>query len=183
MDFLENIKEIMKDHPGRLEHIIGVMEESMKLAEMYGYDIEKARIIALLHDVAKKTGECTLKAYMVEGGYDLNTHPKIWHAYVGEYLALTKYGITDDEILKAIKWHTTGHTNMTGLQKILFVADITEQRTRTFEDAKIMRELSYKSLDEAIYYKLDYMMKKPITFHEDTLAMWEEYKNLREVNK
>lgn len=183
MDFLQNIKEIMKDHPGRLEHIIGVMEESIKLAGLYGADKEKARVIALLHDVAKKTGDCTMKALMVEGGYDLKTHPKIWHAYVGEYLALTKYGITDDEILKAIKWHTTGHRNMTLLQKILFVADFTEERTRTSENAKIMRELSYKSLDDAIYYKLEYKLSRPIIHHKDTLAMWDEYKKLKEVNE
>lgn len=176
MDYLKEIKEIMKNHPGRLSHIIGVMEESMKLAEHYGLDVEKAKTIALLHDVAKKTGECTMKTYMVQGGYDLKTHPKIWHAYVAEYLALTKYGITDDEILKAIKWHTTGHPDMTDLQKVMFIADITERNTRHFKDAEIMRELSYKSLNETVAYKLNYMLNSPITMHEDTYAMWEEYK-------
>ncbi len=176
MDYLQNIKDIMKEHPGRLEHILGVMDESIKLAEIYKLDVEKARVMALLHDVAKKIGDCTMKTYMVQGGYDLKLHHKLWHAYVGEFLALTQYGVTDDEILKGIKWHTTGHPDMTELQKVLFVADITEKRTRLFEDARIMREISYKSLNEAVAYKLNYMLSNPITHHPYTVEMWEKYK-------
>lgn len=184
MDLLNEIKTIMKDHPGRLEHILGVTEEAVALAKHWGLDVEKARTAALLHDVAKKTGECTLKTLMVQGGYDLKTHHKIWHAYVAEFLALTKYGITDDEILKAIKWHTTGHPDMTDLQKVLFIADITERRTRNFVDSDIMHEISYRSLDEAIAYKLNYMLASPITFHKDTYDMWDKYKKYyKEVNK
>jgi predicted HD superfamily hydrolase involved in NAD metabolism len=176
VDYLKEIKQVMKDHPGRLEHILGVTEESILLARHYGLSVEKARTIALLHDSAKKIGDCTMKTYMVQGGYDLKLHPKLWHAYVGEFLALTKYGVHDDEILKAIKWHTTGHPDMTELQKVLFIADITEQRTRDFEDSRIMREISYRSMDEAIAYKLHYMMDKIKEHHPDTLAMWEKYK-------
>lgn len=183
MDYLKIITEIMKDHPGRLEHILGVMDESIILAKIHGLDVEKARTIALLHDVAKKTGECTMKALMVKGGYDISVHYKLWHAYVGEYLAYTKYGIMDDEILKAIKWHTTGHPDMTELQKVLFIADITEQRTRDFKDSAIMREISHKSLNKAIAYKLNFMLKKIITKHPDTYDMWEKYeKYLEEVD-
>ncbi len=176
MDLIDEIREVMKEHPGRLAHIMGVMDESIRLAEHYELDVEKAKTIALLHDVAKKTGHCTMKALMLQGGYDIQSHEKLWHAYVGEYLALTKYGISDNETLKAIKWHPTGHPDMTELQKVLFVADITERNTRKFKDSEIMRELSYKSLNEAVAYKLHYMINGPIRMHEDTYAMWDKYK-------
>jgi len=182
MDFLVEIKEIMKEHPGRLEHILGVLDEIIVLANIHGLDAEKARTMALLHDVAKKIGDCTMKTFMVQGGYDLSIHHKIWHAYVGEFLAFTKYGIKDDEILKAIKWHTTGHPDMTDLQKALFIADITEKRTRDFKDSALIREVSHTSLDEAIAIKLDHLMKNLFTKHQDTYNMWEKYKKyLREV--
>jgi predicted HD superfamily hydrolase involved in NAD metabolism len=176
MDLVQEIKDVMQEHPKRLSHIMGVMDESMKLAEHYGLDVEKAKKIALLHDIAKKTGDCTMKALMIQGGYDIKEHEKLWHAFVGEYLALTKYGITDEEILNAIKWHPTGHPDMTELQKVLFVADITERNTRMFKDSEIMREISYKSLDEAVAYKLHYMINGSVKMHENTYAMWEQYK-------
>ncbi len=182
MDYLVEIKKIMEDHPGRLEHILGVLDEITVLANIHGLDVEKARTMALLHDVAKKTGECTMKTFMVQGGYDLKLHHKIWHAYVGEFLAFTKYGIKDDEILKAIKWHTTGHPDMTDLQKALFIADITEKRTRDFNGSAIMRKISHVSLNEAIAYKLNYMLENIVSSHQDTYNMWEKYKKyLREV--
>ena len=38
------------------------------------------------------------------------------------------YNVRDEEILKAIKYHTTGNENMSLLEKIVFLADAIEEK-------------------------------------------------------
>lgn len=53
----------------------------------------------------------------------------------GAVIAKYKYGL-DDEIVNAIKYHTTGKENMTILEKIIYLADATEPRKRLYEKSK-----------------------------------------------
>ena len=53
----------------------------------------------------------------------------------GAVIAKYKYGL-DDEIVNAIKYHTTGKENMTILEKIIYLADATESRKRLYEKSK-----------------------------------------------
>ena len=54
MDYLKLIEERLKDHPGRLLHSIGVMEECIRMAKKYNLDVQKAKSLGILHDIAKK---------------------------------------------------------------------------------------------------------------------------------
>ena len=49
---------------------------------------------------------------------------KVIHAKAGAIIARDEFGITDQEILDAIRYHTTGRPGMTMLEKIIFIADI-----------------------------------------------------------
>ena len=71
----------------------------------------------------------------------------ILHAYAGADLARTKYGVTDEAVLRAIRLHTTGDAHMTKLDKILYLADMIEP-SRTFAGVSEIR--MEKSLDDAI---------------------------------
>lgn len=145
----EELKKLLT--PERYAHSIGVMETAVELAEIYGADTEKARIAGLLHDCAKNLddiyGRCRdLEVSLDE--FELKSPPLV-HAKLGAEFAKVHFGITDKEILEAIRWHTIGKPKMTLLEKIVFVADLTEPG-RTFPDAEPLRALSRKNLDAAL---------------------------------
>lgn len=126
----------------RLLHSLGCAQEAASLAERFGLDSKKAYIAGLLHDCAK----CLSKEKLFEIGSHLDlvegedTNSKIIHAPVSAYLAKEEFGIEDEEILSAIRWHTLGRADMTEFEKILFLADKIEPNTRDldFRDRVLM---------------------------------------------
>ena len=81
----------------------------------------------------KSETESILKNLTLEcGEFD---NPKTHHAPVGAYIARKEFGIKDEEILSAIRWHTLGKVDMTIFEKIIFLADKIETRTRPKENA------------------------------------------------
>jgi predicted HD superfamily hydrolase involved in NAD metabolism len=77
---------------------------------------------------------------------------KTWHAPVGAYIAKKEYGVNDEEILSAIRWHTIGKKNMSNFEKIIFLADKIEERTREIEFRKKIENalLERQNLDDAM---------------------------------
>ena len=120
----------------RFEHSLGVAETSIELAKRFNLDVDKAYTAGLLHDCAKCMPKD--KQLQIMNSY-LNVEecemisPKTFHAPVGAYCAEKEFGITDSEILSAIRWHTIGKLDMTDFEKIIFIADKIEPRTRPAE--------------------------------------------------
>lgn len=183
MELREKIKLIMKDHPGRLLHILGVESMAVKLAHIYGVDESRASIAALLHDVAKKMPLETLKELMDKAGYDSRMHYKLWHAYVGAYLAKEEYGIMDEDIIDAIKYHPTGHPNMSLLGEIIFVADWVEENTRNYGSEEEVRKIAMANIKRAVAIKLDFLMKKIPDNTEETALAYIKYKKYLKEDK
>ena len=134
---IENIKKWLKNNLNdeRYEHSLGTADSAKELAVKFGLDEEKAYYTGLIHDCAK----CLPKEEMnkilakltLEDGESEN--PKTHHAPVGAYVAKTEFGVDDEEILSAIRWHTIGKLNMSLFEKIIFLADKIEIRTRPKE--------------------------------------------------
>ena len=69
-------------------------------------------------------------------------------------------GITDEELLGAVRYHTTGKSGMNLLQKIVYIADYISKE-RDYPDVDVMRRLSKEvSLEEASLYALRYSIRK-----------------------
>ena len=136
MDYISKTETIdwLKEHldTERFEHSIGVAETASELAEMFNLDKERAYTAGLLHDCAKKFSKDEMLKIMetlpIEECEMIN--PKTYHAPVGSYIAKTEFGIKDEEILSSIRWHTLGKLNMTDFEKVIFIADKIEPRTR-----------------------------------------------------
>lgn len=129
---IEEIKEKLKNclTSERYMHSIGVMEMAAELAKQFNYNIIKAEIAGLLHDCAKCLSTEELEKYSYCLCECERESKKTWHAPIGALIAEKEYGITDKEILSAIRWHTIGKTNMSDFEKIIFIADKIEKRTR-----------------------------------------------------
>lgn len=163
----------------RYKHSIGVSREALRMARLFGADEEKAYIAGLLHDCAKcceKDEQFEIcKKYGIE--VDKYTHlcPAVLHAPAGAALAEHEYGIDDPEILSAIRYHTTACADMSLLDKIIYVADMTEPG-RDYDGADELRALAAKDIDEAyteaLRQTLMFNIQKYAAVHPDTLAAW-----------
>ena len=155
----ENFEELKKqlkkelDH-NRYEHTIGVMYTAGCLAMAYGYDIDKAQLAGLLHDCAKcipndkKLKLCEKHSIPVSKVESEN--PFLLHAKLGAHVARDAYGITDVDILHAIKVHTTGEPDMNLLDKIIYIADYIEPLRDKARNLKEIRQLAFSDIDAAL---------------------------------
>ncbi len=137
----------------RLAHSFGVRDTAEMLARRYGVDPEKARIAGILHDCAKNIPKDIGIQKCEAAGIPLKpicyVEKGLVHSYLGAYVAKTEFGISDEEILAAIYYHTTGHENMPPLTKIIYLSDIIEPG-RNVPDADALRALAMEDLDEAL---------------------------------
>ncbi len=138
----------------RYEHTLGVAFTAASLAMRYGADVKQAQVAGLLHDCAKcMTNEERLsicKKNKLEVTPVEKANPFLLHAKVGAFLAKEKYGIQDEEILSAVRFHTTGRPNMTLLEKIVFTADYIEPSRKTAPNLDEVRTLAFQNLDMAL---------------------------------
>ena len=141
----------------RIPHVLGTEQEAIRLAERYGADVEKARVAALLHDCTKKLDMDEQLALCRHYGIELDELErkalKLLHAKTGAAVARDVFGV-DDEIYRAIWWHTTGHANMTLLEKIIYLADYIEP-SRDFPGVDKLRAVCYKDLNEGLLTGLE----------------------------
>ena len=130
----------------RIPHVLGTEQEAIRLAERYGADVDKARTAALLHDCTKKLGMEEQLELCRRFGIQLDELEqralKLLHAKTGAAIAKEVFGV-DEEIFRAIWWHTTGHAGMTLLEKILYLADYIEP-SRDFPGVDALRKACYE---------------------------------------
>lgn len=178
---LELVKKQLTEH--RYIHTIGVMETAIVLAEKFHSDPRKAELAAIFHDYAKFRPKEEMRQIIVDEnlGSDLLLYnQELWHAPIGAYLVEKEVGITDSEILNAIRFHTSGRPNMTLLEKVIYVADYIEPG-RHFPGVEEVRKLAEISLDEAlikaIHNTIVFLMKKKQPIYPDTFLTYNDLVN------
>lgn len=138
----------------RYEHTLGVEYTAAALAMRYGGNIRDAQIAGLLHDCAKclsdkKRLEICAKHHIPVTALE-RKNPFLLHAKVGAYLARKKYGVKNQDILNAIRNHTTGRRDMSLLEKIVFVSDYIEPGRKHAPNLEEIRQLAFLDLDRAL---------------------------------
>ena len=128
----------------RLIHTASVISCALIKAEELGLDKDDVFLAGLLHDVAKYVDYKTVKGFTKP----LDMPEPVVHAFLGEYMARNILGIKNEEVLDAIKYHTSGKPEMSKLAKLIFVADMVEDG-RTYDGVEELRRYyETKSLDE-----------------------------------
>ncbi len=142
----------------RLNHTLRVVEEAKKLAVKHSVDVDKAAMTALLHDCGKFFN----KKKILKRAYDFDIiisdimkhSPELIHGPLGAKIANHKYNIEDQEMLNAIKYHTTGRKGMSTLEKLIYIADYIEA-SRKFIGVEEVRHLAYEDLDKSLLLALN----------------------------
>ncbi len=170
----------------RIEHTFRAVKAGITLAKLHGEDIAEVTTALILHDVGKyASAELLEKQEITVPLYDLyaKTAPAVLHAHVSAAIARS-YCKVSDRIADAIRKHTTGDAEMSVLDKIVYLADATEEG-RDYEGVVQLRRLAAKDLDRAMLYSLKATVKnlksegKPIC--EDTVFALKKFTEIRKA--
>lgn len=152
--------------PKRLRHVQGVVATAEALARKYGESETSAMIAGWLHDLVREWSDAQLLEAAV--GIDIpegfDEVPALLHGPVAAHLGMTKYGIENESILDAVRFHTTGRPNMTLLDSILFVADAIEP-SRTYRGVDVVREAAKSDLMAAVTASIDQTIQHLVSRH------------------
>lgn len=171
--FLEFLSGYLDEN--RMKHSLETANKAVELAKIFGADIDKAYVAGLLHDVAKGKCKYGLNKLAKEYGVEIDEYerdnPELIHGKLGAKIVSAELEINDEDILNAICWHTTGRENMSLLEKIVYIADITEP-SRDFKDIDKLRELSKKDIDAAMIKSLsgviEFVECRGLTLHPNS---------------
>ncbi|WP_332647334.1 bis(5'-nucleosyl)-tetraphosphatase (symmetrical) YqeK [Lysinibacillus sp. 54212] len=165
----------------RYIHTLGVMEMAIHLANLYGEDAKKAEIAAILHDMSKFEDEEAMRQIVRENGLDERLIPwgaEILHGPIAAWRAQDELGIEDEDILNAMRYHTTGRAGMSRLEKIVFVADMLEPN-RKFDGVEKLRKKAEVDLTKAmracIRHSLAFLVDTKQPIYPQSIQCYNDY--------
>ena len=183
----DEIKALLKARMNahRYEHSLNVAKRAVFLAERNGADSERAYFAGLVHDICKGVPLEEQRAVIEKAGIvldeDTEKSPALWHAVAGSVYIQTELSVTDEDVIRAVRYHTTGRGGMSLLEKVLYMADLTSA-DRNYPDADYTRDLTDKSLAEGLAYGVRWLVNdlksKGLPTGNDTAALFEEMKSV-----
>lgn len=188
--YLQRIRKAMEKELSskRYEHTLSVAYTAASLAMVHGEDAEKAIIAGMLHDCAKCLSNKKLLSICKKNNLHISEvemlNPSaLLHAKAGSVLAHDKYGITDENILNAIKYHTTGRPDMSRLEKILYIADYIEPGRKHAANLNEIRHMAFQDLDKTLLKILEdtlaYLLSADGQIDSMTKETYTYYKNVQ----
>jgi predicted HD superfamily hydrolase involved in NAD metabolism len=183
----EIIAEIRKQLSApRFQHTAGVAKTAKVLARRFGEDEEKAELAAWVHDYAREWPQTELVQYAegIEVPSGFGVIPTLLHGPIAAYLLSAKFGLPDEDMANAIRYHTTGRVGMSNLEKILCLADAIEPG-RSYAGVDDLRQVAETDLDLALAKSMDagiiYLLQRQATIFPLTVMarndLWEHYHN------
>lgn len=166
----------------RFIHSEGVVKRAIEYAKIYGVDIEQVKLAAIAHDIAKERSIDETLEYGVELDEIEKKNINLVHAKYGAEICKREYGFTN-EMIDAVKYHTTGKANMTILQMIIYLADATEENRNYDGDYYI--NLCKTDINRAMYeickWSVGRLLERDFIIHPDSIDCYNYY--LDKINK
>ena len=168
------------EKPSRKAHSLRVALASAARANELKMDEKKAITAALFHDCAKnlEPDHPLLQGFTPPSDWG-EVPESVIHQFSGAFVAERAFGITDKEILDAVRYHTSGKPQMTELGKLIFLADMVEEERAYDGVEKIRSAFYFKSLDEALALALKetvgFLQKKGAEIYPLTLSALKYY--------
>ncbi|MFM1524966.1 MULTISPECIES: bis(5'-nucleosyl)-tetraphosphatase (symmetrical) YqeK [Helcococcus] len=162
-----NLQKVLK--VSRYEHVLRVNETALRLNKdlNLGLNEDEIQYACLLHDCAKNNEEFYFEKFKEK--YNLKEKevfeiPVLAHTILGSIVAKEIYGVENNKVLDAIRWHTTGKADMTLLEKLVFIADYIEPE-RSFETVDEVRKKVMENFDLGILLSLNNQIKYLISIN------------------
>ena len=175
----EDVKEVLSEE--RFNHSERVVKRAIEYAKIYNVDIEMVKLVAISHDIAKELSEEENQEYISKYNIKLDDIEKVnkslLHAKIGAYICKEKYGFTDD-MVNSVRYHTTGRENMSVLEKIVYLADATEEGRKEYivsEYVDLINKDIDKGMVEISKWVMNKLLKNNKVIHLDTIKCYNYY--------
>lgn len=166
---LDSVKQLLEERLSkkRYNHSLNVADEALKLAQKYDGDCEKAYFAGLVHDICKEEESEELQRLMLGceniTSAELTSKP-LWHGPAGSCYIREQLGVTDRDIINAVRYHTVGRAGMSKLEEIVYLADLIS-KDRDYKDVDKMRKLAYHDFDKAMYEAVSFSVMSVVKKH------------------
>lgn len=182
----------LQENEYRLQHSLSVAHVAEGLAELYGANPFYARCAGILHDwekahvsledvpLARKLG--------IDLGVELELVAPLLHGKIAAQVLPARYPELAPEVWQAIDRHTTGASDMSPLDMVVFVADALEPRRGSRPALDALREqVGRVSLDE-LYFQtfacgVSYVLETRRYLYPQTVELYNELVLARRQNK
>lgn len=166
----------------RFYHTSCVVKQAQKLARIYGCDQRKAMTAAWLHDICKEMKPETQLQWAQKYGIIFDdaqrSQPKTWHGMAACGYMKLELEISDPEIISAVRYHTTGCAEMSELDEVVYLADLTSE-DRSYPDIQRIRGLAETSLKaamkEAMRFAVSDLVERSLCISGDTFGAYNRY--------
>lgn len=163
--YLEYTRSRVNDK--RFAHTLGIEKMALAIAERCGADLAAVQTAAILHDsykcISKEEKQHLASKYNITEKEIIEKNPDLLHGPIAAEAVREDLGITDPDILNAIRWHTTGRAGMSLLEKIIYTADVIEE-TRSYEGVEKLREAALGDIHSGCFI----IMKEVLLFLVNT---------------
>ena len=168
---VELVKSVLAEK--RFRHTADVAACALDKAKALGVGRNKAFDACVLHDIAKYVNPANFP-----GAMEKDVPAPVAHAFLGAYMLKNVFGVQDEEILDAVRYHTTGRAGMRPLEKLVFVADMVEEG-RTFAGVEELRRLYDTNFDacfkECIRITYEHLIEEGNTPYKYTVEAYDYY--------
>lgn len=192
VDCMASLDEIYDDARKKLEkrltqyrllHSISVSDIAQLMASVYGVNTDQARLAGLLHDWDKNYSDAELfkraKHYNIEVPKEAQNLGALLHAYTGAKAVAEEYPELHPSIIQAIERHTSGATDMSGLDMVIYIADMIEPM-RSAPSLVPLRSLAGNVPLEELFIKcyqatLEHLIRRRRYIHPNSIEVWNTY--------
>ena len=181
-ELYENVKNMLTEK--RFKHSERVVKRAIEFAKIYNVDIDTVKLVAISHDIAKELTEEENQEYISKYNIKLDDIEKanksLLHAKIGAYICKQKYGFTQD-MVNSVRYHTTGRENMSILEKIIYLADATEEgrvEYKVSDYVDLIKEDIDKAMIEISKMVINKLLKNNKLIHLDTINCYNYYNKL-----
>ncbi len=168
-------------------HTEGVRVTAIHLAEKYGADVKKAETAALFHDMFRSLSVDVLNYYVkhLELDEKYMNNCNLAHGKIAAIVMEREFDIHDEDILNAVKYHTTGRANMSKLEKVIYISDAIEPN-RAYPGVDELRKIAEEDLDRACLVSLErtinFVRDQGNFLDEDTILAKEDLEKKEKMN-
>lgn len=145
-------------------------------------DEDKVLLAGLLHDVGKMYDKTELPKNIINAIPSDSIGTPVQHQFVSAEIVKNDFHISDEDVLNAIRFHTTGRENMSRFEKLIYVSDLISYE-RNFQGVESLRKAVYNDFEEGfitcLTYSRDYVVEtgravypltdKAINFYKENL--------------
>lgn len=145
-------------------------------------DEDKVLLAGLLHDVGKMYDKTELPNNIKNAIPKDSIGTPVQHQFVSVEIVKNDFHISDEDVLNAIRFHTTGRENMSRFEKLIYVSDLISYE-RNFQGVESLRKAVYNDFEKGfitcLTYSRDYVVEtgrevypltdKAISFYKENL--------------